>query len=74
MIFLDLPKVETYFYVNLLGAVLFGIGIALLKYFMRKKDISSLGIGGTIFLWGIAMVVLGIGVLDTLTRSWKEDR
>ena len=30
MVSLDLPKVETYLYVNILGAVLFGIGMALL--------------------------------------------
>ena len=97
----DLPKVETYFYVNILGAVLFGIGIALLlECFTGKIGITGLGIGGaiainfcgggalvywllfgaldlalggTIFLWSIAVVVLGVGVVETLTNSWKED-
>ena len=46
---LDLPKVETFFYVNILGAVLFGIGIALLlERFASKKGITGLGIGGAI--------------------------
>lgn len=30
MVALDLPGVDTHFYVNILGAVLFGIGLALL--------------------------------------------
>ena len=45
----DLPKVETFFYVNILGAVLFGIGIALLlERFAGRKRITGLGIGGAI--------------------------
>jgi len=45
----ELPKVETFFYVNILGAVLFGIGIALLlERFAGKKRITGLGIGGAI--------------------------
>ena len=98
---LDLPKVETYFYVNILGAVLFGIGIALLlENYTGKRGITGLGIGGAIainlcgggalvywllfgdldltpggaiFLWGIAIVVLGVGMVEILTKSWKED-
>ena len=97
----DLPKVETYFYVNILGAVLFGIGLALLlEYFTGKIGITGLGIGGAIainfcgggalvywllfgnldltpggaiFLWGIAIVVLGVGVVELVTKSWKEN-
>jgi hypothetical protein len=97
----DLPKVETFFYVNILGSVLFGIGIALLlEYYTGKIGITGLGIGGAIainfcgggalvywllfgnlgltpggaiFLWSIAVVVLGVGVVETLTNSWKED-
>lgn len=96
----DLPKVETFFYVNILGAVLFGIGIAmLLEHFMGTNGITGLGIGGaiavnlcgggalvywllfgdlnlspggSIFLWGIAIIVLGIALAELLTRTWKD--
>ncbi|MGD8404836.1 MAG: hypothetical protein PVJ21_14335 [Anaerolineales bacterium] len=96
----DLPKVETFFYVNILGAVLFGIGIALLlERFASKSGVTGLGIGGAItinlcgsgvliywllfgnlglsqsgfiFLWSIAIVVLGIAIAELLTKSWKE--
>ena len=45
----DLPKVETFFYVNILGAVLFGIGIALLlERFWGKREVTGLGISGAI--------------------------
>ncbi len=99
---LDLPRVETYFYVNILGAVLFGIGLALLlEYFTGRVGIAGLGIGGAIainicgggalvywllfgdldltpggaiFLWGIAIVVIGVGLVEALTKSWREDR
>ena len=95
----DLPKVETFFYVNILGAVLFGIGIALLvERFTNTRGTTGLGIGGAIainlcgsgvlifwllfgnlrlspsgliFLWSIAMLVLGIAVAELLTKSWK---
>jgi hypothetical protein len=94
-----LPKVETFFYINILGAVLFGIGIALLlEYFVGKKGITGLGIagaiainlcgsltliswllfgdldlsqGGAIFLWSIALVVLGIGIVELVSKSWR---
>jgi hypothetical protein len=100
MVALDLPKVETYFYVNILGAVLFGIGVALLleryndRYHARGLGIGGaiainlcgagalifwllfgnleLSLGGAIFLWGIAVVVLGVAMTELLTKSWKE--
>lgn len=100
MVSLDLPKVETYLYVNILGAVLFGIGLALLlEYFTGKTGITGLGIGGAIainfcgggvllywllfgcldlslggmiFLWSIAIIVIGIALAELLTKSWKE--
>ena len=102
MVSLDLPRVETYFYVNILGAVLFGIGLALLlEYFTGKIGITGLGIGGAIainfcgggalvywllfgdldlspggaiFLWGIAIVVLGVGMIELVTKSWKTEK
>ena len=96
----DLPKVETFFYVNILGAVLFGIGIALLlENFTGKMGITGLGIGGAIainicgggalvywllfanldltpggaiFLWSIAVIVLGVAAVELLTKSWRD--
>ena len=96
----DLPKVETFFYVNILGAVLFGIGIALLlENFTGKMRITGLGIGGAIainmcgggalvywllfanldltpggaiFLWSIAVIVLGVAAVELLTKSWRD--
>ena len=98
----DLPKVKTFFYVNILGAVLFGIGIALLiERFAGKKGITGLGIGGAIpinlcavgvlifwllfqdlglsqggaiFLWIIAVIVLGIAVAELVTKFWKTEK
>jgi len=96
----NLPKVETFFYVNILGAVLFGIGIALLlENFTGKMGITGLGIGGAIainicgggalvywllfanldltpggaiFLWSIAVIVLGVAAVELLTKSWRD--
>ena len=43
----DLPSVETFFYVNILGGVLFGIGLALLlERFNDHHHARGLGIGG----------------------------
>lgn len=97
---LNLPKVETNFYINVLGAVLFGIGIALLmERFNDQLHIRGLGIagaitinlfgavtvmvwlmfghldlstGGRIFLWSIALIVLGMAIIETLSKSWEE--
>ena len=47
--FLGVPSSDTYFYPNILGGVLFGIGIALLIECYRKKDkMIGLGLGGAI--------------------------
>jgi len=95
-----LPKVETFFYVNILGAVLFGIGTALLlERYGRGKGMAGLGIagaiainvcgagaivlwllfgnldvppGGTIFLWSIVMLVLGVAVAEMLAKFRRE--
>jgi hypothetical protein len=97
----DLPKAENNFYINLLGAVLFGIGVALLiERFSGRLQLRGLGIGGaivinlfgsgaliawllfgnldlspggSILLWGIALVVLGVAIIETFSRSWKEN-
>lgn len=97
---LDLPQVETFFYVNILGAVLFGIGIALLlERYAWKKGYTGLGIAGaiainlcgagalilwllfgnldlrpsgTIFLWSIAFLVLGVAGAELLNKAGRE--
>ncbi len=97
----DLPKVDNNFYINLLGAVLFGIGIALLlERFSNQLHMSGLGIagaiainifgsgtliawllfgnlnlslGGSILLWSIATIVLGVAIIEICSRSWNKD-
>jgi len=47
--FLGVPASETSFYPNILGSVLFGIGLALLVECFRKSDgLIGLGLGGAI--------------------------
>lgn len=49
--FLGIPIPENNFYCNILGAVLFGIGLALLiEYSRRKTGLRGLGIGGAIII------------------------
>ena len=46
---LGLPQVSHYFYTTILGAVIFGIGIALLvDLFGASKNVRGLGLGGAI--------------------------
>jgi hypothetical protein len=48
---LGLPPTETYFYVIILGAVLFGIGIALLtELYGIPRKVRGLGLGGAIVI------------------------
>lgn len=96
---LGLPQSPTFFYPTILGAVIFGIGIALLiERFGFVKNIRGLGIAGAIvinycggltlliwllffsldiplhgyiILWIVAIVVLFIGIAETVTKSWK---
>jgi len=47
--FLGLPEVSTYFYSSILGAVIFGIGLALmLEIYSKKWKVRGLGIAGAI--------------------------
>lgn len=97
----DLPGAENNFYINILGAVLFGIGIALLiERFGERLQLRGLGIagaiainlcgsgaliawllfgnldlslGGSILLWGIALVVLGVAIIEIFSRSLEEN-
>ena len=56
---LGLPLTNTNFYPSILGAVLFGIGVALLiERYGASKNIRGLGLGGA-----IAINICGAGVL-----------
>jgi hypothetical protein len=97
----DLPKTDNNFYINILGAVLLGIGVALLIERSREQlRMSGLGIagaiainlcgsgtliawllfgnldlslGGNILLWSIALIVLGVAIIEIFSKSWKEN-
>ncbi len=57
--FIGIPIADSAFYPSILGAVLFGIGIALLvERFQTRTGISGLGLGGA-----ICINVCGAGVL-----------
>lgn len=48
---LGLPSTDTHFYASILGAVLFGIGLALLlELFGYAKQVHGLGLGGAIII------------------------
>jgi hypothetical protein len=96
---LGLPPVLHHFYTTILGAVIFGIGIALLIELMgRPHGINGLGLSGAIainlcggsallmwllmspfdlpfrgslVLWSVCVVVLGVGAIELITKSWK---
>jgi len=58
--FFGLPQTQMRFYPNILGAVLFGIGIALLIEFVRRGSFVGLGLGGAIVInltGGIALFI-----------------
>jgi hypothetical protein len=56
---LGLPPTDTYFYASILGAVLFGIGIALLiELYGESRQVRGLGLGGA-----IAINLSGAGAL-----------
>ena len=97
---LGLPIPNTYFYPTILGAVLFGIGIALLMdSYTDRLGIRGLGIAGAIvinfcgaiililwlifaslylplrgyiILWIIAVLVLAIGFIELISKTWAE--
>ncbi len=98
--FLGVPEPVSFLYPCILGAVLFGIGIALLlDVWGGSKGVRGLGIGGAIvinfcgagtllgwlsmsstelpmrgwvLLWCIALVVLLVGVVELVSKSWRE--
>jgi hypothetical protein len=93
-----LPNIN--FYPTILGAVVFGIGIALLlEVYGEPRGIHGLGLAGAIainfcgagvltlwlvstplnlplrgnvILWTIAIVVLAIGFIELISKSWKH--
>jgi hypothetical protein len=97
--FLGLPYTNTNFYPSILGAVLFGIGIALfIERYGAPTNIRGLGIGGAIainlcgagvllvwlfvspfdiplrgiiILWSIAVIVLMVGFVEIISRTWR---
>jgi hypothetical protein len=100
--FLGLPQEINYFYASILGAVLFGIGIALFQERSRLgKGSAGLGLAGAvtinlcgllvligwllfggldipvrgfIILWIVAILVLGIGLLEIFSGALKEEK
>ena len=53
-----LPITDTYFYPNILGAIIFGIGIALMIEYFRKDEFVGLGLGGAISINMLGGIVL----------------
>ncbi len=58
-----LPETEQVFYPNILGAVLFGIGIALIIEYRRVNGFIGLGLGGAIAINMIGGIVLLIWLI-----------
>jgi hypothetical protein len=93
---LGVPVPDTAFYPSILGAVLTGIGLALIvERFRKSLGVAGLGLGGAIcinlcgagvlavwlaggslsiplhgyvFLWGIAIIVLGLSAVELLAQ------
>ena len=98
--FFGVPQPDSNFYPTLLGAVIFGIGIALvIDAYGKPHGIHGLGIAGAIAinfcgggvlalwlifnpfhlpvrgyitLWTIALLVLVLGCVELLGKSWKD--
>jgi hypothetical protein len=96
---LGVPASDINFYPSILGAVIFGIGIALIiEVYGEPKGIRGLGLGGAIainlcgagvllvwlllkrfeiplrgqiILWSIALIVLLVGIIELITKSYK---
>jgi hypothetical protein len=72
---LGLPLTNTHFYASILGAVLFGIGIALfVERFGRGGGLRGLALGGAIAInlcgAGVLLLWLIIGKLDIPVRGY----
>ena len=71
---LGLPQTNTTFYPTILGAVIFGIGVALfVEIYGKRKNLNGLGLCGAIAInfigGGILMLWLLFGQLDIPTRG-----
>lgn len=71
---IGVPIVENSFYPGVLGAVLFGIGIALTIEFLRKQEgIAGLGLGGAVAInlcGGLVLIIwLAFGDLNIPLRG-----
>ena len=62
--FFGLPETDLKFYPNILGAILFGIGIALFIEYKRKGEFIGLGIGGAISINLMGGIVLFIWLVS----------
>jgi hypothetical protein len=98
---LGVPVPDTTFYANILGAVLFGIGLALLIERFHFLEMQGLGLDGAIvvnicgagalalwlifgdlqiptrgylFLGAIAVLILGLGMVEWVARWGKPGR
>jgi hypothetical protein len=96
---LGVPQTDVSYYPSILGAVIFGIGIALfIELYGKPKGVRGLGLGGAIAinligagvlvvwlllapfdlplrghitLWTVAVVVLGVGIVELAAKSWR---
>ena len=69
---LGIPQAESRFYPNILGAVLFGIGIALLvERFDGKRSMNGLGLAGAIAINLCGGIVLGALLLFGGFREFR---
>ena len=65
MLLLGVPIAEHSFYPNILGAVLTGIGVALLiEYFRGTQGIVGLGLGGAVAINLFAGLALGVWLVS----------
>ncbi|NNL15461.1 MAG: hypothetical protein HKO81_02320 [Flavobacteriaceae bacterium] len=55
-----LPEINQYFYPNMLGAIILGIGLALYIEYRRKGKLIGLGLGGAICINILGGIVLFI--------------
>ncbi len=62
--FFGLPEVDSTFYPNILGAVLFGIGLALFIEYKRKDEFIGLGFGGAVCINMVGGIVLFIWLIS----------
>lgn len=58
-----LPETDSRFYPTILGAVIFGIGVALIIEYRKKASINGLGLGGAISINLVGGIVLLLWLL-----------